>query len=77
MHDKDEKEGWDDSGLPHGVIDGWKFNSAYKELIEILGISKITNDKIKKEINIYLIYYFGIEKNLFTKITDEIKSSYN
>ena len=66
IHDKDEKEGWDNSGLPHGVIDGWKLNSAYKELIEILGISKITNDEIKKEMNIYLINNFGNEKSLFT-----------
>ena len=75
MHDKDEKEGWDNSGLPHG--DGWKFNSGYKELIEILDISKITNDEIKKEMNICLINDFGIEKSIFTKISDEINNSYN
>ena len=33
--------------------------------------------KSKKEMNIYLINDFGIEKSLFTKISDEINSSYN
>ena len=49
MYDKDKKEKWEKCGLLHGVIDGWRLNSTYKELIEILEISKIKNDENKIE----------------------------
>ena len=43
---EEEKVERHNSVIPLGIIDGSKFNLAYKELIKALGISELTNKEI-------------------------------
>ena len=73
--DEEEEESWDDFHTPQGIIDGSKLNFAYKELIESLGISKISNQELKKSINNHLTNNLGINLQLWIKFLEEDNNS--
>ena len=60
--EEEEKEYSTSPDVPYGLLDGSKQNDSYKELIELLGITNISNQEIRLTIENNLIIAFEIIK---------------